>query len=212
MAPLTKLVLEQALEQAARWRAGGYDLTMAINVSATNLLDSRFTEAALAALARVKLPPASLVMEITEDIIMADPERSLAIVARLSDAGVQVALDDFGTGYSSLAYLKHLPVDELKIDRSFVASMATDPADAAIVQTTIDLGRRLGIAVVAEGVENAASLENLTSMGASSAQGFHISRPMTADALLPRLQTNALRLPADRPLAPPSPANGALAS
>jgi diguanylate cyclase len=80
------------------------------------------------------------------------------------------------------------------------------------VQTTIDLGRRLGIAVVAEGVENAASLENLTSMGASSAQGFHISRPMTADALLPRLQTNALRLPADRPLAPPSPANGALAS
>jgi diguanylate cyclase len=143
---------------------------------------------------------------------MADPERSLAIVARLSDAGVQVALDDFGTGYSSLAYLKHLPVDELKIDRSFVASMATDPADAAIVQTTIDLGRRLGIAVVAEGVENAASLENLTSMGASSAQGFHISRPMTADALLPRLQTNALRLPADRPLAPPSPANGALAS
>jgi diguanylate cyclase len=212
MAPLTKLVLEQALEQAARWRAAGYDLTMAINVSATNLLDSRFTEAALAALARVKLPPASLVMEITEDIIMADPERSLAIVARLSDAGVQVALDDFGTGYSSLAYLKHLPVDELKIDRSFVASMATDPADAAIVQTTIDLGRRLGIAVVAEGVENAASLENLTSMGASSAQGFHISRPMTADALLPRLQTNALRLPADRPLAPPSPANGALAS
>jgi diguanylate cyclase len=212
MAPLTKLVLEQALEQAARWRAAGYDLTMAINVSATNLLDSRFTEAALAALARVKLPPASLVMEITEDIIMADPERSLAIVARLSDAGVQVALDDFGTGYSSLAYLKHLPVDELKIDRSFVASMATDAADAAIVQTTIDLGRRLGIAVVAEGVENAASLENLTSMGASSAQGFHISRPMPADALLPQLQTDALRLPAGQPLALPPPARGAVGS
>ena len=116
-------------------------------------------------------------MEITEDVIMADPEHSLAIVGRLSDAGVQVALDDFGTGYSSLAYLKHLPVDELKIDRSFVASMTTDTADAAIVQTTIDLGRRLGIAVVAEGVENAASLENLATMGASSAQGFHISRP-----------------------------------
>ena len=195
MAPLTKLVLEQALEQAARWRAAGFDLTMAINVSATNLLDSRFTDAALAALSRVKLPPESLVMEITEDVIMADPERSLAIVSRLSDAGVQVALDDFGTGYSSLAYLKHLPVNELKIDRSFVASMATDAADAAIVQTTIDLGRRLGIAVVAEGVENAASLESLAALGATSAQGFYISHPIPPDALLAQLNTSAVRLP-----------------
>ena len=195
MAPLTNLVLDQALDQAARWRAAGFDLTMAINVSATNLLDGRFTDAALTALARVNLPPESLIMEITEDIIMADPERSLAIVGRLSHAGVRVALDDFGTGYSSLAYLKHLPVDELKIDRSFVASMATDAADAAIVQTTIDLGRRLGIAVVAEGVEDAASLQSLATMGASSAQGFHVSRPMPADELLSRLEASATRVP-----------------
>ena len=134
-------------------------------------------------------------MEITEDVIMADPERSLEVVGRLSTAGVQVALDDFGTGYSSLAYLKHLPVDELKIDRTFVASMTTDPADAAIVQTAIDLGRRLGIAVVAEGVEDAASLESLATMGASRAQGFHIARPMPADELLPRLESSAVRLP-----------------
>ena len=171
MAPLTKLVLDQALDQAARWRASGFDLTMAINVSATNLLDGRFTDAALAALTRVELRPESLVMEITEDVIMADPERSLEVVGRLSDAGVQVALDDFGTGYSSLAYLKHLPVDELKIDRSFVASMATDAADAAIVQTAIDLGRRLGIAVVAEGVEDAASLESLADDGREQRAG-----------------------------------------
>jgi EAL domain-containing protein (putative c-di-GMP-specific phosphodiesterase class I) len=148
-------------------------------------------------------------MEITEDVIMADPERSLAIVSRLSNAGVQVALDDFGTGYSSLAYLKHLPVNELKIDRSFVASMATDAADAAIVQTTIDLGRRLGIAVVAEGVEDATSLESLATMGASSAQGFHISRPMPADALLPRLETNAMRLPVSQHLVLPPTAHAA---
>jgi diguanylate cyclase (GGDEF)-like protein len=194
MAPLTNLVLDQALDQAARWRASGFDLTMAINVSATNLLDGRFTDAALAALARAELPPGSLIMEITEDVIMADPEHSLAIVGRLSHAGVRVALDDFGTGYSSLAYLKHLPVDELKIDRSFIASMATNTADAAIVQTTIDLGRRLGIAVVAEGVEDAASLEHLATMGASSAQGFHISRPMPAAELLPQLRSSAMRL------------------
>jgi EAL domain-containing protein (putative c-di-GMP-specific phosphodiesterase class I) len=143
-------------------------------------------------------------MEITEDIIMADPERSLAIVGRLSSAGVQVAVDDFGTGYSSLAYLKQLPVDELKIDRSFVASMATDAADAAIVQTTIDLGRRLGIAVVAEGVEDATSLESLATMGASSAQGFHISRPMPSDALLERLNSSAMRLPVTQPLVLPT--------
>jgi EAL domain-containing protein (putative c-di-GMP-specific phosphodiesterase class I) len=98
MAPLTKLVLDQALDQAARWHASGFDLTMAINVSATNLLDGRFTDAALAALIRVELRPESLVMEITENVIMADPERSLQVVGRLSDAGVQVALDDFGTG------------------------------------------------------------------------------------------------------------------
>jgi diguanylate cyclase (GGDEF)-like protein len=201
MAPLTKLVLDQALDQAARWHASGFDLTMAINVSATNLLDGRFTDAALAALTRVELLPESLVMEITENVIMADPERSLEVVGRLSDAGVQVALDDFGTGYSSLAYLKHLPVDELKIDRSFVASMATDAADAAIVQTAIDLGRRLGIAVVAEGVEDAASLESLATMGASSAQGFHIARPMPVEELLPRLESSAVRLPGGQDLA-----------
>ncbi|HYM58844.1 MAG TPA: EAL domain-containing protein [Solirubrobacteraceae bacterium] len=194
MAPLTNLVLDQALDQAARWRASGFDLIMAINVSATNLLDGRFTDAALAALSRGKLTPESLVIEITEDVIMADPERSLDVVGRLSAAGVRVALDDFGTGYSSLAYLKHLPVDELKIDRSFVSSMATDAADAAIVQTTIDLGRRLGIAVVAEGVEDAVSLETLAAMGATSAQGFHIARPMPADDLLPWLEAGAPRL------------------
>ena len=198
MAPLTNLVLDQALDQAVRWRASGFDLTMAINVSATNLLDGRFKDAALAALTRCKLRPERLVIEITENVIMADPQRSLEVVGQLSQAGVRVALDDFGTGYSSLAYLKHLPVDELKIDRSFVASMATDVADAAIVQTTIDLGRRLGIAVVAEGVEDAASLESLAAMGAGSAQGFYIARPVPADDLLPQLEAGAIRLPGNQ--------------
>jgi diguanylate cyclase len=111
---------------------------------------------------------------------MTDPDRSLEALAKLSAAGVRVALDDFGTGYSSLAYLKKLPVDELKIDRSFVFEMRANQADAAIVQTAIDLGRRLGIGVVAEGVEDAATLERLTQYGAGVAQGFHIARPMAA--------------------------------
>ena len=119
-------------------------------------------------------------IEITEDVLMVDADRALAVLARLSAAGVRVALDDFGTGYSSLAYLKQLPVDELKIDRSFVTNMRTDPTDAAIVQTAVDLGRRLGIGVVAEGVEDAATLRRLTEFGADVAQGYHIARPMPA--------------------------------
>jgi len=114
---------------------------------------------------------------------MTDPERSLTALAALSAAGVRVALDDFGTGYSSLSYLKRLPVDELKIDRSFVFEMGSDPADAAIVQTAIDLGRRLGIGVAAEGVEDAVTLRRLTDYGAMTAQGFHIARPLPADEL-----------------------------
>jgi diguanylate cyclase len=179
--PLTELVVRKALRQAAEWARRGIVLTMAVNVSATNLLEEGWTEGVLAALEMHGVRPDRFIVEITEDVLMTDPERSLTALAALSAAGVRVALDDFGTGYSSLAYLKRLPVDELKIDRSFVFEMGTDQADAAIVQTTIDLGRRLGIGVAAEGVEDEETLRRLTDFGAGVAQGYHIARPMPAD-------------------------------
>jgi diguanylate cyclase (GGDEF)-like protein len=181
--PLTELVIRKALRQAADWGRRGIALTMAVNVSATNLIEDGWTEGVLAALEQHGVRPDRFVVEITEDVLMTDPDRSLTALAVLSAAGVRVALDDFGTGYSSLSYLKRLPVDELKIDRSFVFEMGTDPADAAIVQTAIDLGRRLGIGVAAEGVEDAATLRRLTEFGAMMAQGYHIARPMPADEL-----------------------------
>jgi diguanylate cyclase (GGDEF)-like protein len=197
MEPLTSFVLEGALRQAAEWLGRGIDLTVAVNVSATNLLDSRWTETVLSALAARHLAPERLVIEITEDIIMGDPERSLSVIEDLSRAGVRVALDDFGTGYSSLSYLKKLPLDELKIDRSFVLDMGIDDADAAIVQTTIDLARRLGIEVVAEGVEDAATLDAIVALGAATAQGFHIARPMPPHELEAWLREGGFCLPDD---------------
>jgi EAL domain-containing protein (putative c-di-GMP-specific phosphodiesterase class I) len=114
---------------------------------------------------------------------MADPERALAIVARLSALGVRIAIDDFGTGYSSLAYLKKLPVDELKIDRSFVSDMCADASDRAIVRSTIDLAHNLGLRVVAEGVEDAATWQLLNQLGCDEAQGYHLGRPAAPAAL-----------------------------
>jgi len=181
--PLTELVIRKALRQSAEWNARGVVLSMAVNVSATNLLEHGWTDGVLAALDEHGVRPDRFIVEITEDVLMTDPDRSLTALAALSAAGVRVSLDDFGTGYSSLSYLKRLPVDELKIDRSFVFEMGTDQADAAIVQTAIDLGRRLGINVAAEGVEDAATLRRLTDFGAGIAQGFHIARPMPAGEL-----------------------------
>jgi hypothetical protein len=140
--PLTELVIRKALRQSAEWSARGVVLSMAVNVSATNLLEHGWTDGVLAALDEHGVRPDRFIVEITEDVLMTDPDRSLTALAALSAAGVRVSLDDFGTGYSSLSYLKRLPVDELKIDRSFVFEMGTDQADAAIVQTAIDAPAR----------------------------------------------------------------------
>jgi diguanylate cyclase (GGDEF)-like protein len=195
--PLTDLVIDRALAQAAAWRARGVHLTMAVNVSATNLLQDGWTGKVLAALERTGVRPDLFVIEITEDVLLTDPDRALLALAALSEAGVRVALDDFGTGYSSLSYLKKLPVDELKIDRSFVIDMASSQPDAAIVQTAVDLGRRLGIRVVAEGVEDARTLRRLTEFGADVAQGYHIARPLPAAELDAWLAAGGFVLSAD---------------
>jgi EAL domain-containing protein (putative c-di-GMP-specific phosphodiesterase class I) len=183
MRSLTDHVLDAALAQCARWRAAGLDLGVAVNVSAATLVDAAWAAHVGERLRRRAVPASRLRIEITEDAIMVDQQRSLAVVRGLVAAGVRVSLDDFGTGYSSLGLLKQLPVDELKIDRGFVRDAGHDQADAAIVQSAIDLARRLGIRVVPEGVEDGDTLARLAEWGADTAQGFFISRPVPADVL-----------------------------
>ncbi len=161
MPVITDWVFDQALEQAAAWWGAGWPVRIAVNVSGDALVDESLPNRLLTNLADRGLKPACLSLEITEDLLMRDRLRASRILARLRDAGVQVALDDFGTGYSSLAYLRDLPVDEIKLDRSFVAPMLQDPRAHALVVTAITLAHELGLRVVAEGVEEEAALDRL---------------------------------------------------
>jgi EAL domain-containing protein (putative c-di-GMP-specific phosphodiesterase class I) len=135
-----------------------------------------------------------MVLEITESAIMADPQRALGILNELHDMGLRLSIDDFGTGYSSLAYLKKLPVSELKIDKSFVTNMENDRDDAIIVHSTIDLAHNMGLTVVAEGVENLATLDMLQSLGCDFLQGYYISRPLPVGALLQWIEKSSWKL------------------
>jgi diguanylate cyclase (GGDEF)-like protein len=175
--PLTDYVLDVALGKAAHWLEHGLSVPMAVNISARSLLDAGFPDRVLAALSARRIPAASLILEITETSIMEDPEHALAALQRLHDAGVYLSIDDFGTGYSSLAYLKRLPVDEIKIDRSFIAALTVDARDRLIVASTVSLGRALGLDVVAEGVENEETLLVLQELGCDLAQCFLFGRP-----------------------------------
>ncbi|MGB9185316.1 MAG: EAL domain-containing protein [Solirubrobacteraceae bacterium] len=180
--PLTRHVLEHSIAECASWRKAGRDLSVAVNLSVRNLLDRDLPKEIERLLATYSLPPEALQLEITESMIMSDPDRALATVTRLSDLGVRMSVDDFGTGYSSLANLRRLPIDELKIDRSFVSPMLRDESDLIIVRSTINLGHDLGLKIIAEGVEDGATLEQLALLGCDLAQGYHLSRPMPADA------------------------------
>jgi diguanylate cyclase (GGDEF)-like protein len=191
--PLTTFVLETALSQQRSWRARGYDLTMAINLSARSLLDAGFPRQISALLAAHGLEPSRLVLEITESALMTDPARAQRILHELNALGIRISIDDFGTGYSSLARLKDLPVHELKIDRAFVTSMQSIHSDAVIVRSTIDLARNLGLTVVAEGVEDGDVLDELSDLGCDTAQGYHLSHPIPAVELLAWLRTRQPR-------------------
>jgi diguanylate cyclase (GGDEF)-like protein len=186
--PLTHWVLDAALDQAAQWQRAGLLLSVAVNISTRCLLDPDFPDLVTGQLATWQVPPDRLVLEITESAVMADPARALEVLGRLHSLGVGLAVDDFGTGYSSMAYLKELPVDELKIDRSFVSQMATSPSDAVIVRSTIDLGHNLGLRVVAEGVETQHAWQDLTALGCDIAQGYYLGRPMPAADLEQQLR------------------------
>jgi diguanylate cyclase (GGDEF)-like protein len=188
--PLTFFVLNEALRQCRTWQLEGLDLCVSVNLSARNLLDVHLPDTVGELLGRWEVSPSLLELEITESTILADPIRAMHVLSRLSGMGVRLAIDDFGTGYSSLAYLKRLPVDELKIDKSFVQGMEEDENDAVIVRSTIDLGRNLGLRVVAEGVETAEAWSRLVVLGCDAAQGYYLSRPVPAAELASWLRTS----------------------
>ena len=156
---------------------------MSVNLSVRDLLDPGFVAEVAAAVDRHGLPREALELEITETMAMVDPERSLEVLEGLADLGVLLSVDDYGTGYSSLAYLQRLPVKRLKIDKQFVTGVVDDRASAAIVRSTIELARHLGMTIVAEGVEDDATLLALKDMGCDAAQGFGLGRPVAAEAL-----------------------------
>lgn len=181
--PLTWWVMETALLELARWRQDGYELGMAVNVSARSLLGPEIVERLGRLLTEVGTPPADLTLEITESLMMTDPERSGRILTQLAALGVKIAIDDFGTGYSSLSRLKRLPVHTVKIDRSFVLSMHRDEGDEAIVRATIELARNMGHSVIAEGVEDSVAWDMLAELGCDQAQGHLLAAAMPAEEL-----------------------------
>lgn len=187
---LTQWVLATALKQQQAWRAQGQRYSMAVNLSARNLLDRQCTAVLEELLAQYHTEPELLELEITETALMQDPEGAAVLLKRIASLGVHLSIDDFGTGYSSLSYLRSLPLDALKIDRSFVTDMVRDEQNAVIVRSTLGLAHSLNLHVVAEGVEDAATLAMLQEMGCDQAQGYFISRPVPADQAL------ALALPA----------------
>jgi diguanylate cyclase (GGDEF)-like protein len=193
--PLTLYVMRDALAQCRAWRDAGHDLSIAVNLSVRNLFDSHFVEDLRELLRELGLGPEVLTLELTESIVMGESRRSMEVLEGIRELGVGLAVDDFGTGYSSLTHLRRLPVTELKIDKSFVSTMTVNDHDAVIVRSLVELGRNLGLATVAEGVEGQEALDLLLDYECDMAQGYLISRPLPADqfvAWLGRQPSNRL--------------------
>jgi diguanylate cyclase (GGDEF)-like protein len=195
--PLTRFVLDAALQQCRSWLLAGHELSVAVNVSTHRLLDLSLPDEIADMLARWQVPARLLTLEITESAIMTDPDRAMQVVERLHAQGVHLSIDDFGTGYSSMAYLKTLPVHELKIDRTFVSSMTTSERDAVIVRSTVELGRNLGLRVIAEGVEDLPTWHELDAVGCDGLQGYYISRPIPVEDFERWLATQRTLTPAN---------------
>jgi EAL domain-containing protein (putative c-di-GMP-specific phosphodiesterase class I) len=179
---LTSYVLGAALGQWRRWSDQGLDLTVSVNITTSELSDESFPEEVKNLLEGWKVEPSRLELEISGNTVMVDPLRGHSILSALSEQGVRLAVDNFGTGYSSLAQLKRLPVQILKIDKSFVMQMLNDHDDLNIVRSTIELGHDLGLTVVAPGAEDERTLMRLAMLGADLAQGYHVSKPLAPDA------------------------------
>jgi diguanylate cyclase (GGDEF)-like protein len=188
---ITQWVLGRAVRQCSQWRREGLRMNVSINISARDLLTPDLTERFAGLLTEHACNAAWIGLEITESAILDDPGAALRNLERLHALGCRISIDDYGTGYSSLAYLKRLPVNELKIDRSFVMGMVSDTSDAVIVRSTIDLAHNMGLSVVAEGVEDEATLRRLRELGCDMVQGYHLSRPLAVDDLAKWLRASA---------------------
>ena len=181
--PITLWVLEEAARQCHEWLRTGLELSIAVNLSMWDLHELTLPNTIRTLLERYSLPASLLRVELTESVVMSDVERTLDVLNRLSKLGIHISVDDFGTGYSSLAYLKRMPISELKIDRSFVMYMANIEADATIVQSTVAMAHSLGLKVVAEGVEDEKTWRMLADFQCDTAQGYYMSRPISAQDL-----------------------------
>ncbi|MHB8534244.1 MAG: putative bifunctional diguanylate cyclase/phosphodiesterase [Sulfuricaulis sp.] len=181
---LTRWVLNRALEHCSLWRRMGYPMDVSVNLSVMNLHEPDFADYVENTLRQCEVEPSSLSLELTESAVMSDPNHAYEVLSRLDALGVRISIDDFGTGYSSLAYLKLLPVDMIKIDKSFVIDMKQDNNDAVIVRSTIDLAHNMSLRVVAEGVENPETLRLLSALGCDEVQGFFVKPPLTYDELI----------------------------
>ena len=175
---LTDWLMDRAVAEVRSWQAAGLDLGLSINISALTLLSPGFPDKIMACTQRHGVPPRLITLELTESCFIHSFERSLAVMHQLRAVGFRFSVDDFGTGFSSLSYLKHLPIQELKIDRAFVMSLLSQSGDQAIVTSTIGLAHQLGLTVVAEGIENDATAQWLADHGCDAGQGYWYARPM----------------------------------
>ena len=188
--PITYMVMEQAAKQCELWNEMGHKMEISINISMNCMHDAKLPADINKIILSKKISPDQIMLELTENIFIKDPVRSKKILDNISSMGIGISIDDFGTGYSSLAYLKQLPVNELKIDRSFVMEMLDDESDEVIVRTTIDLAHNMDIKVVAEGVESQEIMNKLKEFNCNSAQGYYLGRPMQADQFIEHLNKN----------------------
>ena len=179
--PTTAWVLETAASQLKGWRRNGLDLTVSINISSANLHEANFAARIKELLVRHGLPASAIELEVTETAVMGDPEMALSHLQELADAGVRLALDDFGTGHSSLSYLQRLPVQTVKIDRSFIMGLDKDPRQLSLVTLMVSMAKHLGHRVVAEGVETQEALKLVRSAGCDEVQGFYFARPLSPE-------------------------------
>jgi EAL domain-containing protein (putative c-di-GMP-specific phosphodiesterase class I) len=187
---LTRWVIREAVRQCGAWLREGLRLQVAVNISARDLMNRELPAEVATLLAEHGVPPALLCLEITESGFMEDPVHAQKVLDRLAELGVRLSIDDYGTGHSSLSYIMRLPVHELKIDRSFISRMGVNDELSTIVRSTIDLGHNLGLKVVAEGVEDLSVWNMLRTLGCDDAQGFYMSRPLSADALAAWIREN----------------------
>jgi EAL domain-containing protein (putative c-di-GMP-specific phosphodiesterase class I) len=183
MCPLTHEILEISLAQCRRWWDNGIDVTVAVNLSVSDLLDQAFPDLVASLLDRYELPPRALELEITETKLIPDRVRSTAVLGTLRELGIRIAIDDYGTGYSSLSYLRELPVDILKLDKSFTRQLDTNYMAGAIVRSTVGLAHSLDLDIVVEGVESLTTMRKLEEFGCDLAQGYFFGQPQPAEQL-----------------------------